>query len=176
MSRCNTCTDRCLMPMPLLSLIVAMDRNRLIGCHNRLPWYLPADLQHFKLTTMGKPIVMGRKTWESLGRPLSGRVNIAITRDCHYQADGAVVVHSLDEALQAAGEVKEVVIIGGENLYAQVLPYTNRLYLTRVEGEFEGDAWFPEFDETRWVVSAVDRHEPDEKNPYGYRFEVYDRL
>jgi len=161
--------------MPVLSLIVAMDRNRLIGCNNELPWNLPADLQHFKSTTMGKPSVMGRKTWESLGRPLPGRINIAITRDSNYQADGAVVVNSLDEALLAAGKAEEVMIIGGANLYAQALPHVDRLYLTRVEDEFEGDAWFPEYDEAQWSLSAVEEHGPDEKNPHTYRFETYDR-
>jgi len=161
--------------MPVLSLIVAMDRNRLIGCNNQLPWNLPADLQHFKSTTMGKPIVMGRKTWESLGRPLPGRINITITRNPDYEAEGASVVNSLDDALKIVSEVDEVMIIGGANLYAQALPRVDRLYLTRVEGEFEGDSWFPEFNEAEWALSTVDEHEPDEKNSHPYRFEIYNR-
>jgi len=159
----------------MLSLIAAMDSNRLIGCKNQLPWHLPADLQHFKTTTMGKPIIMGRKTWESLGRPLPGRLNVVITRDTNYLAEGATVTHSLEEALQAVKDADEPMIIGGANLYTQALPSVDRLYLTRVDGEFEGDAWFPEFSETEWLLSAEEKHEPDEKNRYFYCFETYDR-
>ena len=160
--------------MTKLSLIVAMDRNRLIGCDNQLPWRLPADLQHFKATTMGKPIVMGRKTWESLGRPLPGRTNIVITRNENYLAEGAVVVHSLQVALEKA-DAEEIMLIGGANLYAQALPQVDRLYLTRVDGSFEGDAWFPEISESEWLLSATEVHEPDEKNQHAYRFEIYNR-
>jgi dihydrofolate reductase len=161
--------------MSILSLIAAMDSHRLIGRNNQLPWHLPADLQHFKATTMGKPIIMGRKTWESLGRPLPGRMNIVITRNESYIAEGATVTNSLDEALQTVRDSDESVIIGGANLYAQALSMVDRLHLTRVEGEFEGDAWFPEFSEAEWVLSEVETHEPDEKNQYSYRFETYDR-
>ena len=160
--------------MSRLSLIVAMDNNRLIGRDNQLPWRLPADLQHFKATTMGKPIVMGRKTWESLGRPLPGRTNIVITRNEDYLAEGAVVVHSLQAAL-AEADAEEVMVIGGANLYAQALPQVDRLYLTRVDGDFKGDAWFPEFSESEWLLSATEAHEPDEKNPHAYRFDTYNR-
>ena len=152
-----------------------MDRNRLIGCENRLPWHLPADLQHFKRITMGKPILMGRKTWESLGRPLPGRLNIAISRNTTYEAEGAVVVSSLDEAVEAAGEAEEIMIIGGANLYQQALSRVNRLYLTRVDAAFEGDAWFPKINEDEWELSVVESHEPDDANAYPYRFETYDR-
>jgi dihydrofolate reductase len=161
--------------MSRLSLIAAMDRNRLIGCENRLPWHLPADLQHFKRITMGKPILMGRKTWESLGRPLPGRLNIAISRNTDYEAEGAVVVSSLDEAVEAAGEAEEIMIIGGANLYQQALSRVNRLYLTRVDAAFEGDAWFPKINEDEWELSVVESHEPDDANAYPYRFETYDR-
>lgn len=161
--------------MPVLSLIAAMDNNRLIGNKNDLPWRLPADLQHFKSITMGKPIIMGRKTWESLGRPLPGRKNIAITRDITYQAEGAEVVHSLEQALEQAAEADEAMIIGGANLYAQALHSVERLYLTRVDGEFEGDAWFPEIAEAEWELVASEAHEPDERNPHAYRFETWQR-
>lgn len=158
--------------MPALSIIVAMDRNRLIGKNNALPWHLPADLQHFKSTTMGKPVVMGRRTWESLGRPLPGRTNIVITRNRSYRAEGAHVVHSLDEAISMVSDHEEAMIIGGANLYAQVLPVADRLYITRVDGVFEGDAWFPELDESRWNTETVVQHDPDHKNRHGYEFVV----
>lgn len=161
--------------MPVLSLIAAMDRNRLIGCENQLPWHLPADLQHFKKVTMGKPVLMGRKTWESLGRPLPGRLNITISRNPDYQPDGTVVVDSLEAAITAAGEADEIMIIGGANLYQQALPHVDRLYITRVEAEFEGDAWFPEINDDEWALSSSESHEPDSKNPHPYRFEVYGR-
>ncbi len=156
--------------MPLLSIIVAMDRNRLIGSNNTLPWRLPADMQHFKRTTMGKPIIMGRKTWESLGRALPGRTNIVITRNQNYEADGASVVHSLPQALLVAGDVEEAMIIGGANLYEQTLPDADHLYLTQVDGEFEGDAWFTEIDASEWVVDKRERHEKDDKNKFSYEF------
>ncbi len=161
--------------MPVLSLIAAMDNNRLIGNANDLPWRLPADLQHFKSITMGKPIIMGRKTWESLGRPLPGRKNIAITRDTAYQAEGAEVVHSLEQALEQTADAEEVMIIGGANLYAQALQRVERLYLTRVEGEFEGDSWFPEIAKSEWELVDSEAHAPDERNPYAYRFETWQR-
>ena len=161
--------------MPILSLIAAMDRHRLIGTNNQLPWRLPADLQHFKKMTMGKPIIMGRKTWESLGRPLPGRENIIITRNPDYQAMGATVVHSLNAAIVIIQDREEAVIIGGANLYAQVLPRVERLYLTRVEGEFQGDAWFPEFNQADWLLLSAESYQPDEKNSYPYRFETYAR-
>ena len=161
--------------MPVLSLIAAMDNNRLIGCNNELPWRLPADLQHFKQVTMGKPIIMGRKTWESLGRPLPGRTNIAITRDSGYRAEGAIVVHSLESALDSVADAAEVMIIGGANLYAQAITLANRLYLTRIDEVFEGDAWFPEVDSADWELVASEHHEADESNPHVYVFETWER-
>ncbi len=163
------------LTMPELSIIVAMDRNRLIGRDNQLPWKLPADLQYFKATTMGKPIVMGRKTWESLGRPLPGRQNIVISRNTDYVAEGADVVHSVDEALSCAGDVEEVMIIGGANLYAQALNDVKNLYITAVDDEFEGDAWFPEFDDSEWKLVSTEEHQPDEKNIHSYAFLKYSR-
>lgn len=161
--------------MTCLSIIVAMDHNRLIGRDNQLPWSLPADLQYFKATTMGKPIVMGRKTWESLGRALPGRQNIVITRNKGFMASGADVVHSLDEALKQAGDADEVMIIGGANLYEQALPSVRRLYITRVDDVFEGDAWFPEFPEQNWRLVRSDTYEADEKNHHAYAFQLYER-
>lgn len=159
-----------------LSLIVAMDTRRVIGQENRLPWHLPADLQHFKRITMGKPILMGRKTWESIGRPLPGRTNIIITRDAAYTAEGCIVVHSVDAALEAARGHDEVMLIGGAQLYRQLLPRADRLYITQVEGEFTGDAWFPELDPAEWREVARSTHAPDEKNAHACTFITLDRV
>ena len=159
-----------------ISIIVAMDSNGVIGRENELPWHLPADLQHFKHTTMGKPILMGRKTWESIGRPLPGRTNIVITRDSDYQADGCVVVNSIDAALAAAGEQDEVMVIGGAEFYRQVLPCADTLYLTRIHADLEGDTWFPELDESEWREVERSDCEPDGKNPYRYSFIRLDRI
>ena len=124
---------------------------------------------------MGKPIIMGRKTWESLGRPLPGRVNIVMTRNLEYKAEGAVVVHTLEQAL-AEADAEEVMIIGGANLYTQALPAVDRLYLTRVDESFTGDAWFPVVDESEWTLTVTENHAADDKNPHAYCFEIYNRL
>lgn len=159
-----------------ISIVVAMAANRVIGRDNQLPWHLPADLQHFKQTTMGKPILMGRKTWESIGRPLPGRTNIVITRDENYEAPGCVVVHSIEAALQTAEQQDEVMIIGGAEFYRQVLPRTDRIYLTRINEDFEGDTLFPELDSSEWQeVERVDC-DADEKNPHSYSFIELDRV
>jgi dihydrofolate reductase len=154
----------------LVSIIAAMDRNRLIGNNNQLPWHLPADLAHFKRVTMGKPIIMGRKTFESIGRPLPGRSNIVLTRSINFQADGVMIAHSVEEALKQAGGASEVMIIGGSSIYELFLPEADRLYLTCVEDSYEGDAWFPEFDSDQWRVVASEAHTADEKNSSAYRF------
>lgn len=125
-----------------LSLVVAMTPDRVIGREGGLPWHLSADLQHFKAVTMGHPIVMGRKTYESIGRPLPGRHNIAVTRSRDFAADGVTVVHSLDEALQAAGDAPEIMIIGGAQLYAATLPLADRLFVTQVQANVPGDTFF----------------------------------
>lgn len=160
----------------LISFVVAMARNHVIGNHNQLPWRLPADLQHFKAVTMGKPVVMGRKTFDSIGRPLPGRTNIVVTRDVAYQAEGCVVVHSIDEALRAAGDVAEVMVIGGAEFYRQLLPRADRIHLTRIDAEFEGDAWFPELNDAEWREVAREAHAPDEKNPHAYAFVTLERV
>ena len=159
-----------------LSLVVAMAANGVIGRDNRLPWHLPADLKHFKQLTTGKPILMGRKTWESIGRPLPERTNIVITRDTDYTAADCVVVHSVDAALRAAEHHDEVMIIGGSELYRQLLPQVSTIYLTRVHADIEGDAFFPELDYGEWrEVERVDC-EPDEKNAYPYSFITLERV
>lgn len=164
------------MNKPMISLIAAMADDRAIGIENRLPWKLPADMKWFRLHTLGKPIVMGRKTFESFGgRTLPERTNIVITSDEHYQGDGIVVVHSIDEAIDAAGDVEEVMIIGGESFYRQMLPRADRFYLTKVHGSFEADAWFPEFDEGEWKELERTEYPADEKNPYPCSFIVLER-
>jgi dihydrofolate reductase len=161
----------------LLSLIVAMDRNRLIGRGNALPWHLPADLKHFKSITMGKPIVMGRKTFESIGKPLPGRRNIVISRNADYQAAGCDVVTSLDAALKVAGNVDEIMIIGGTQIFRESFARAQRIYLTLIDAEFEGDAWFPEYDAKQWKVSAEEKHRyQDGDAEFEYRFLQLDRM
>jgi len=158
------------------SIIVAMDSNGVIGKDNELPWHLPADLQHFKKTTMGKPILMGRKTWESIGRPLPGRTNIVITRDSDYQADGCVVVNSIDAAIAAAGEQDEVMVIGGAEFYRQVLPRADTLYLTRIHASFDGDTVFPGLNAADWREVERSDQSADEKNPHDYSFIRLERV
>ena len=160
----------------IVSLIAAMDRNRLIGNKNQLPWHLPADLAHFKQVTMGKPIIMGRKTYESIGRPLPGRTNIVLTRDDGYQAEGIVLASSLEQAIDRASEDSdEVMIIGGSNIYEQALGSSDRLYLTLVEEAFEGDAWFPEIDMGQWREVSSESHVADANNPVDYRFMIFEK-
>mgnify|MGYP001814615012 FL=1 len=158
-----------------LSLIAAMAENRVIGHENRLPWHLPADLQHFKTITLGKPVLMGRKTWESIGRPLPGRTNIVITRDADYVAEGCVVAHSLEEAVRAAGEAAEVMVIGGAQLYRQALPLADTLYLTLVHAEIQGDTRFPAWQPGEWRETARSDHEADDRNPHAYSFITLER-
>jgi len=158
-----------------IALIAALTENRVIGRDNQLPWRISADLKHFKALTMGKPIVMGRKTWESIGRPLPGRKNIVVTRDTAYQAEGCQVVHSIEQALDTAGEVDEVMIIGGAGLYRQTLGRADRLYLTRVKAEVDGDTWFPEIDPQQWHELACESHSADENNEHDYDFVILER-
>jgi len=161
-----------------ISLVVAMDENRVIGAHGTLPWRLPADLKHFKRVTMGHPIVMGRRTWESIGRALPGRTNIVVTRQAGFGAPGAVVVDSLEAAKARAAEedCEELMIIGGATLYEQAMPETSRIYLTEIHAEFEGDTYFPELNEDEWACVSREDREKDDKNPYDYSFLVLERL
>ena len=152
-----------------------MAENRVIGRENRLPWRLPADLQHFKALTLGKPIIMGRKTWESLPGLLPQRPHIVVTHDPQYRAEGCTVVNSIEAALEAAGDVPEVMIVGGAAFYEQMLSRANRLYLTLVHAQVEGDAFFPDYDETAWHEVSRERHGADEKNPYDYTFLTLER-
>jgi len=161
-----------------LALIAALAANRVIGLDNRMPWHLPADLKHFKALTLGKPIIMGRKTWDSLGRPLPGRLNLVVSRQAGLQLEGAEVFADLATALaradQWAGEqgVDELMLIGGGQLYAQALPLAERLYLTRIDAEPAGDAFFPAFDEERWQRTERQAHPAQDATP-GYAFETW---
>ncbi|MCW8922386.1 MAG: dihydrofolate reductase, partial [Gammaproteobacteria bacterium] len=134
----------------------------------------PADLQYFKAITMSKPILMGRKTYDSIGRPLPGRQNIVLTRG-DAEIEGVTVVNSIDQAIAAAGDVEEVMVIGGSSIYKLVLPEVQRMYLSFVDGEFEGDAWFPEFDQDEWKIIDEKNQAPDEKNAHACRFVTYQR-
>jgi dihydrofolate reductase len=163
------------MTTPTLSLIWAMDKNRLIGNDNALPWQLPADMQWFRKQTMDKPILMGRKTFDSIGKPLPGRTNIILTRQQGLTIEGCTVVHSLAEAMAAVPNAGEIMVIGGSEIYALLLPEADRLYCTLIDAEFEGDAWFPEFDMSGWTLQLMEPHEADEKNGYPYRFVIYER-
>lgn len=157
-----------------ISLIAAMDKNRLIGAGNGLPWHLPADFKHFKAVTMGKPVIMGRKTYESIGRPLPGRKNIVISRS-GFSADGVTVVESIDSALRASAGVDEVMIIGGASFYAQMIERADKMYLTLVDAECEGDAWFPAFNEEDWALLSSQHYAADEKNNYAFDICEYQR-
>lgn len=173
-------------PMPVLgssvpvAMIAALSRNRVIGVDNRLPWYLPEDLRFFKRMTQAKPLVMGRRTFESIGRPLPNRLNIVVTRDADFQHDGVRVCHDLADAIEIAAQhavidaADEIMVMGGAQIYAQLLPMARRLYLTEVDIELEGDAFFPELDANQWqevdsVVGASTEGQPN------YRFVRYQR-
>lgn len=159
----------------IISLIAAMDRNRLIGNNNALPWHLPADFAHFKQLTMGKPILMGHKTFDSIGKPLPGRNNIVLSRSSGLDIEGVTVVNNVEQALQAAGTAEELMVIGGSAVYKMLLPTAQRMYLTEVDAEFEGDAWFPEFDASQWRQAASKQRAADGNNPYSCRFVTYER-
>ncbi|MFQ5631583.1 MAG: dihydrofolate reductase, partial [bacterium] len=158
-----------------LALIAAMDRNRLIGKDKALPWRLPADMRHFKAVTMGKPVIMGRKTHESIGIILPGRKNIVVTRNKDYQSEGCVIVHSLQEALEAAQDAEEAVVIGGAALYEMASPVADRLYLTFVDAELQGDTYFPEIHFKEWREIERQDFQADEKNPYPHSFVTFIR-
>lgn len=160
----------------MISLIWAMDENRVIGKNNQLPWHLPADLKFFKKTTMGHPIVMGRKTYQSIGRPLPGRENIIITRNLEFSCDGCTVLHSVEELIQYAGNTdKEMFIIGGAEIFKEVFPIADRLYITKIYEEFDGDTFFPEINMNQWKRVFSEPGLKDEKNPYHFEFFIFER-
>lgn len=141
-----------------------------------MPWHMPADLRHFKQITMGKPIIMGRRTFESIGAALPGRKNIVLSRDSGYLAPGCVMAQCMEAAVASAGPVEEVLVIGGAILFEQVLPQAHRIHLTRIDAEFEGDTWFPEIDVDAWAVRGKTDHAADDRNPFPYSFSTLERL
>ena len=161
------------MVAPRLTLIAAVARNGVIGKDNALPWRLPEDLKRFKALTIGHPIVMGRKTWESLGRPLPGRSNIVITRDKNYLVEGATVVHSVEAALETAQDATEVFVIGGAEIFTITLPHANCLQLTELDADFEGDVRFPAFDRSQWRTTFRETHTG--ADGLAYAFVTYER-
>ncbi len=162
-------------------LIAAFAQNRVVGINNKLPWHLPEDLKYFKRTTTGKAIIMGRKTYDSIGRPLPNRTNIVITRNSDFKAEGVKVVSSLEAAIELAKEVnyingiEEVMIIGGASIYEAALPMADRLYLTHVHSDVKGDAYFPEVNFSQWHEVAREDYQASDNNPYDYSFVVYDK-
>jgi dihydrofolate reductase len=160
---------------PIVSLIVAMARNRVIGANNRIPWRLPGEQQMFKQITMGHHIVMGRKTYESIGRLLPGRTTVIVTRQPDYHVAGAVIAHSLHDAINAAARDTEIFVIGGAELFREALAIADRIHLTVVDTEVAGDTLMPEIDLDRWRAGTTEIHLPDERHAYGYTHTVYDR-
>ncbi|EDL68410.1 type 3 dihydrofolate reductase [Vibrio campbellii] len=157
-----------------ISMIAAMADNRIIGKDNQMPWHLPADFAWFKRCTMGKPVVMGRKTYESIGRPLPGRLNIVISRDASLFIEGVTTVTSIEQALEVAGEVEEVMIIGGGAIYAACLPMANKLYVTHIEAKIEGDTQFPDWG-NEFKETYSEAYQADEKNVYNMRFTILEK-
>lgn len=161
-----------------ISLVVAAATNNAIGKDGKMPWHLPGDMKHFKNVTWGMPVVMGRKTFESLGKVLSGRKNIVITRQPGWHADGVVPVKNIEDALFVAKETdaKEVMVIGGGEIYRTLFDKASRIYLTRVEAEPEGDTFFPSLHSEEWYLVSQQNHEADDKNAYNYSFQIWERI
>ena len=158
-----------------LSIIVAISENNVIGRDGGLPWHLSADLQRFKRLTMGRPIIMGRRTYESIGRPLPGRTSIVVTRQDGYQGAGVLIAPGLDQALNIAQTDDEVFVIGGAEIYRQALPRANRLVVTRVHATIDGDVFFPTIDPSLWQLQDEERHEPDDRNDFPFTFQTFER-
>ncbi|MDA8127609.1 MAG: dihydrofolate reductase [Betaproteobacteria bacterium] len=163
------------MKKPRISVIAALAKNRVIGIENRLPWRLPEDLARFKALTLGHPILMGRKTFESLGRPLPGRTNIVITRNANYRPEGCLVAGSIPAAIALCEDADEVFFIGGADLYAQAMPIADRLYLTEVDVEADGDARFPDYDESAFGEVSREPHTGGKGDALRFDFVVYER-
>lgn len=159
-----------------ISIIVAASANNVIGVGGGLPWHLPEDLKRFKEVTMGKPMIMGRATYDSIGRALPGRTSIVVTRQAGFEAEGCIVVDSIDAAMEAAGDVEEIMVIGGGEIYRQVLPHADRIYMTRLQAEIEGDTRFPELDMEEWEVSSVEEFPAGDEREFGFDVETLDRV
>jgi dihydrofolate reductase len=160
---------------PTITLIVAVADSGAIGRDNGLPWHLPEDLKRFKRLTLGKPVVMGRRTFESIGKPLPGRHNIVVTRDPNYRREGVTVVHDSADALRAAGPAPEIMVIGGAELFRLFLPSAGRIHLTRVHAEIAGDVFWPALDQRQWRVVQREPHPPDERHAHAMTFEVWEK-
>jgi len=160
---------------PIISIIVAMDKNNLIGQKSQIPWHIPSELQRFRSLTMGKPIVMGRKTHESIGRILDGRDNIILTSNKRYFKQGVIVYNNLERVFKDFSQHKEIIIIGGSEIYKLALPFVNKLYITYVEGSYSGDTWFPEFSLDNWSLDSVDNLKC-EKSKIKYSSKIYTRI
>jgi dihydrofolate reductase len=158
-----------------ISLVVAASKNNVIGRDGGLPWHLPDDLRHFKRLTTGKPVIMGRRTFESIGRPLPNRHNLVMTRDADYVAEGCDVVTSVSEALDAAAGAGEVMVIGGGQVYRDFLPRADRIYLTRVQADVDGDTRFPEIGEAEWLLVSTEHHAADDRHDYAFDLMVFER-
>ena len=158
-----------------ISIIAAISENNAIGKDNKLPWHLPADLKHFKSLTIGHHIIMGRKTFESIGKPLPGRTTIIITRKTGYKADGCIIVSSIENAISAVKNDSECFIIGGAEIFNQTVPLADKIYLTRIHQHIEGDTFFPDIAPGLWNKISEERNNPDEKNEYDYSFITYSK-
>lgn len=163
---------------PVLSAIAAMSSNQVIGNKNQLPWHLPADLKHFKAVTSGHPVLMGRKTYESIGKPLPNRTNIILTHTTNYSAPDCLIIHTMEAAISMAVELEmdEIFVIGGAEIFKQLLPQIQRLYLTQIHHTFDGDAFFPDLNPADWKEVSRELHHADDKNNYDYSFIVMERV
>lgn len=161
--------------MNTISIIAAMDEHRLIGANKQLPWHIPSDLQHFKKITLGKPIIMGRHTFESIGKPLPNRSNIVITRDLYFQSDGILVAHTLNQALELAKDGEEIMIIGGTMIFEQAIALAHRMYLTIIHHTFQGDTYFPQWNTNEWKIISQTEQAVTPQNPYALSFLLLER-
>jgi dihydrofolate reductase len=161
----------------IISFIVAVSENNVIGKNNQLPWHLPRDMKYFKNKTWAMPVVMGRKTYEALGKPLEGRTNIVITRQTNWKPAGVQIVHSIDQAIVSAtqDDAKEIFIIGGAEIFQSAMPLADRIYLTLIHGDFEGDAFFPPINPDQWKLTSNIDCDADEKNAYAHSFQIWER-
>ncbi len=163
------------MKKPEIAIIVAMASNRTIGIGNTLPWRIPEDLKHFKALTMGHHMIMGRKTFESIGKPLPGRTTVVVSRDRNLKIDGCIVVHSLQEAIAACANDEEIFVVGGADIYAQALGLADTLYVTEIQQDIAGDVWFPEFDKSKWLETSREMRRQETPQLLDYHFVEYRR-
>lgn len=164
------------VPQPPLSLIVAMAKNRVIGINNTLPWRIPEDMKHFKALTMGHHMIMGRKTFDSIGKPLPGRTTVVVTRNKNLEIVGCVMAQSLQKAIAVCGNDEEIFLVGGAELYALALPFAHKMYVTEIQQEVAGDAFFPPFNRTEWQEIAREIRQQETPQPLNYHFVIYQRI